>query len=442
MSTDMIHTLQQEADEYVRPFANNVLCVCFFIIGALASLYAALAVFEVAQLVLFVVSFFAWVFIIPFLDLALSAVIAGAVAAGGIYLSYKLAQGLDYLLKHIGGRLMGLVSIGCAVASVWMQFTLPIQLELWQEELLGLLIVGVFVSLFFTRFALYPLFLLLVLIVNLLFYLVFYKSIEPYIPPEKRLPYTQEQPVLEESALDEDARLNAYSATLVPVSAQMYQEAYTPSATTLQPTEARFRIFGKPPKGTAKGARPLPKTKAVTSRLLVWGKKVLPSMKKGLRAFSRSGVVARPAKALRVARHDAKARRVTANTTGPNAVKAGDSWRANKGNPLRSTSEKSLNDHYAKHGKRVGDVSSADAYHNAAKRFLNSPPRGTLTRIREYNGDVVRYNPKTKLYGVISKHGEIQTFFKVGPRSTKNPYGYKAENYASPKEYFYGIRRQ
>lgn len=46
--------------------------------------------------------------------------------------------------------------------------------------------------------------------------------------------------------------------------------------------------------------------------------------------------------------------------------------------------------------------------------FVNNPPSGTLTKIRN-NGDTVLYNPATNVFAVKTKDGIPRTVFKPNP---------------------------
>lgn len=41
-------------------------------------------------------------------------------------------------------------------------------------------------------------------------------------------------------------------------------------------------------------------------------------------------------------------------------------------------------------------------------------PEGVLEKVRS-NGDIVRYNPSTDEFGVVSSGGSIRTYYKPGP---------------------------
>ncbi|WP_257543907.1 RHS repeat-associated core domain-containing protein [Sphingopyxis sp. DBS4] len=67
--------------------------------------------------------------------------------------------------------------------------------------------------------------------------------------------------------------------------------------------------------------------------------------------------------------------------------------------------------HFAKHSGEFG-FKTAAAYEKAASNFLGGKAgRGVLEGTRK-SGDIVRYNPKTNEFGVLSKDGNIRTYFK------------------------------
>jgi filamentous hemagglutinin len=73
-----------------------------------------------------------------------------------------------------------------------------------------------------------------------------------------------------------------------------------------------------------------------------------------------------------------------------------------------------LDDHFARHGGDFG-AKNALEYQAQADRFLTvSKPAGVLEKVRP-NGDVVRYNPATDEFGVISSGGSISTYYKPDP---------------------------
>jgi hypothetical protein len=76
-----------------------------------------------------------------------------------------------------------------------------------------------------------------------------------------------------------------------------------------------------------------------------------------------------------------------------------------------------LNRHFAEHGADFGASNSTD-YELMADKFLGgSKPAGTHECTRS-KGDILRYDPATDVYGVLSSGGIIRTFFKPIPCSS------------------------
>jgi len=77
-------------------------------------------------------------------------------------------------------------------------------------------------------------------------------------------------------------------------------------------------------------------------------------------------------------------------------------------------SQEKLIDHFKRHGSDFGAKSPAE-YEQQASAFLTGPlPTGAFEKTRP-NGDLVRYNPATEEFGVLSKDGVIRTYFKPDP---------------------------
>jgi filamentous hemagglutinin len=88
---------------------------------------------------------------------------------------------------------------------------------------------------------------------------------------------------------------------------------------------------------------------------------------------------------------------------------------------------KRFHEHFQKHGSNCGAASAA-AYGAMAKTFLTRPfVVGTLEKTRT-NGDVIRYNPNTEEFGVISAAGVVRTYFIPDPA---------AHGYPTNLAYFY-----
>jgi filamentous hemagglutinin len=73
-----------------------------------------------------------------------------------------------------------------------------------------------------------------------------------------------------------------------------------------------------------------------------------------------------------------------------------------------------LVDHFERHSGDFGARTAAE-YEQMADRFLTGPrPEGVLERVRP-NGDVVRFDPSTDAFGVVSRDGTSRTFCRPDP---------------------------
>ena len=73
------------------------------------------------------------------------------------------------------------------------------------------------------------------------------------------------------------------------------------------------------------------------------------------------------------------------------------------------TSEFNEAEHYKDHGHEMG-YSKIKDYSKAAVRFAQSKERGILVYVGR-NGAIVRYFPKTDEFVIVSKTGNIVTYF-------------------------------
>lgn len=69
------------------------------------------------------------------------------------------------------------------------------------------------------------------------------------------------------------------------------------------------------------------------------------------------------------------------------------------------------NSHFTKHSSEFG-FKTATAYERQASNFLSGKARRGVLEGTRKSGDIVRYNPKTNEFGVLSKDGNIRTYFK------------------------------
>ncbi len=79
-----------------------------------------------------------------------------------------------------------------------------------------------------------------------------------------------------------------------------------------------------------------------------------------------------------------------------------------------------LQDHFKRHGSDFG-ATTAPQYQRQADGFLTDPlPSGVLEKTRA-NGDVVRFNPTTDEFGVVSSTGTLRTYYKPCPTIHGHP---------------------
>ena len=76
--------------------------------------------------------------------------------------------------------------------------------------------------------------------------------------------------------------------------------------------------------------------------------------------------------------------------------------------------------HWKKHRSDFPEYINSKQYVEGARKFLNSPPPGTMKKIRA-NGDVILYNPKTNTFGIKTSDGTPKTMFKPDPANHKYP---------------------
>lgn len=100
----------------------------------------------------------------------------------------------------------------------------------------------------------------------------------------------------------------------------------------------------------------------------------------------------------------------------------------NRGGP------KNAEHHYKLHGKNFSAKSVAD-YVRKAQRFRNNPPAGTERRVLK-GGDVALYNKKTNTLLIHNRVGAIKTFYKPGPKQTKNGRGFDPKKYKNAYDFF------
>ena len=74
-------------------------------------------------------------------------------------------------------------------------------------------------------------------------------------------------------------------------------------------------------------------------------------------------------------------------------------------------------DHFQRHGWKVG-ASSAAEYEAKADAFLAGPKSATCQEGTRKAGDIVRFDPATKEFGVLGADGKIKTYLKPSGSDT------------------------
>ncbi len=106
-----------------------------------------------------------------------------------------------------------------------------------------------------------------------------------------------------------------------------------------------------------------------------------------------------------------------AGVLGPAGKAFGKFGRVAKGSRSLWTSTKSKSavenafSHWKKHKGEFSEFQNAKQYVEGARKFVNSPPKGTLTKTRS-NGDTLLYNQKTNTFGVKNADGVTRTLFR------------------------------
>ncbi|MCZ4283167.1 hypothetical protein O4H49_20485, partial [Kiloniella laminariae] len=87
----------------------------------------------------------------------------------------------------------------------------------------------------------------------------------------------------------------------------------------------------------------------------------------------------------------------------------------NTGVGSRFADQAKLDDHFNRHGADFGTITKIE-YQQAADNFLTGPKNSTTLELTRTNGDVVRFDPATDAFGVISSNGAIRTYYKPDPQ--------------------------
>ena len=86
--------------------------------------------------------------------------------------------------------------------------------------------------------------------------------------------------------------------------------------------------------------------------------------------------------------------------------------------------------HWQEHGADFPELLNAKQYAESAKAFINSPPPGTLIKIRA-NGDIILYNPSTNSFAINNADLLPRTMYK--PSLSRHPYSTNLEYFNAQK---------
>jgi pyocin large subunit-like protein len=82
-------------------------------------------------------------------------------------------------------------------------------------------------------------------------------------------------------------------------------------------------------------------------------------------------------------------------------------------NGFSSTGE--LSRHFTKHASKFANLQTEADYFNQADVFLGQPKPSHVRECQRKKGDVLRFDPNTNEYGVLSAGGVIRTYFSPVP---------------------------
>ncbi|CAN5165487.1 hypothetical protein BH11ACT3_BH11ACT3_01010 [soil metagenome] len=78
-------------------------------------------------------------------------------------------------------------------------------------------------------------------------------------------------------------------------------------------------------------------------------------------------------------------------------------------------------DHFGRHGSDFGATTTSE-YVRQADEFLTGPPAvGTLEYVRPESGAIVRFNPDTDEFGIVSASGVLETYYRPDPAIHHHP---------------------
>ncbi|HVB62629.1 MAG TPA: hypothetical protein VNE61_15665 [Ktedonobacteraceae bacterium] len=95
--------------------------------------------------------------------------------------------------------------------------------------------------------------------------------------------------------------------------------------------------------------------------------------------------------------------------------------RNDAGTPSGFADDAKLTDHFNRHGSDFG-ATSKEIYQQQANDFLSGVPDDSAVQLTRTNGDVVRWDPSTGEFGVVSSTGGVRTYYSIGGRADPAAY--------------------
>lgn len=86
-----------------------------------------------------------------------------------------------------------------------------------------------------------------------------------------------------------------------------------------------------------------------------------------------------------------------------------------------------LERHFIGHGEDFA-VKTADEYERLAEAFMRGPLRDGARECFKRTGELVRFDPRTAEFGVLSQDGIVYTFMIARPSSDQTPLQYFLSN--------------
>jgi Phage portal protein len=106
--------------------------------------------------------------------------------------------------------------------------------------------------------------------------------------------------------------------------------------------------------------------------------------------------------------------------TSPSEANSADEDTESESTTPRFANGDLLSEHFGWH-RYDFDARTESEYEELAASFLADKNNPDILELRRLNGDLVRFNPRTDEFGVLSGEGDIRTYYRVDPKSHSYP---------------------